>query len=112
MVTRLVKVWVKITHALHTCSLSFPSYLGFWEIGFRRGLGFLSPPIQGNKCARIRVMLLMPLATLLAFDLQVLMCCPKPLPLVITASSAKVGFSQGNTWGVTETVSYSCFGPL
>jgi hypothetical protein len=57
-------------------------------------------------------MLLMPLATLLAFDLQVLMCCPKPLPLVITASSAKVGFSQGNTWGVTETVSYSCFGPL
>jgi hypothetical protein len=46
-------------------------------------------------------MLLMSLATLLAFDLQVLMCCPRPLPLVITASSAKVGFSQGNTWGVT-----------
>jgi hypothetical protein len=42
------------------------------------------------------------LATLLALDLQVLMCCPKPLPLVITASSAKVGFSQGNTWGVTS----------
>jgi hypothetical protein len=34
MVTRLVRVWVKITHALHTCSLSLPSYLGFWEIGF------------------------------------------------------------------------------
>jgi hypothetical protein len=47
-------------------------------------------------------MLLMPLATLLAFDLQVLMWCPKSLPLVNTASSAKVGFSQGNTWGVTE----------
>jgi hypothetical protein len=47
-------------------------------------------------------MLLMSLATLLAFDLQVLMCCPRPLPLVITASSAKVGFSQGNTWGVTR----------
>jgi hypothetical protein len=46
-------------------------------------------------------MLLMPLATLLTLDLQVLMCCPKPLPLVITASSAKVGSSQGNTWGVT-----------
>jgi hypothetical protein len=46
-------------------------------------------------------MLLMSLATLLALDLQVLMCCPKPLPLVITASSAKVGSSQGNTWGVT-----------
>jgi hypothetical protein len=46
-------------------------------------------------------MLLMPLATLLAFDLQVLMWCPKSLPLVNTASSAKVGFSQGNTWGVT-----------
>jgi hypothetical protein len=30
------------------------------------------------------------LATLLALDLQVLKCCPKPLPLVITASSAKV----------------------
>jgi hypothetical protein len=47
-------------------------------------------------------MLLMSLATLLALDLQVLMCCPKPLPLVITTSSAKVGFSQGNTWGVTK----------
>jgi hypothetical protein len=46
-------------------------------------------------------MLLMSLATLLAFDLQVLMCFPRPLPLVITTSSAKVGFSQGNTWGVT-----------
>jgi hypothetical protein len=46
-------------------------------------------------------MLLMSLATLLALDLQVLMCCPKPLPLVITAPSAKVGSSQGNTWGVT-----------
>jgi hypothetical protein len=46
-------------------------------------------------------MLLMPLVTLLAFDLQVLMWCPKSLPLVNTASSAKVGFSQGNTWGVT-----------
>jgi hypothetical protein len=46
-------------------------------------------------------MLLMSLATLLALDLQVLMCCPKPLPLVITASSAKVGSSQCNTWGVT-----------
>ena len=46
-------------------------------------------------------MLLMSLATLLALDLQVLKCCPKPLPLVITASSAKVGSSQGNTWGVT-----------
>ena len=46
-------------------------------------------------------MLLMSLATLLALDLQVLMCCPKPLPLVITSSSAKVGSSQGNTWGVT-----------
>jgi hypothetical protein len=101
MVTRLVKVWVKFTHVLHTCSLSFPSYLGFWEIGFRRGLGFFSPLIPGSKCARIRVMLLMSLATLLALDLQVLMCCPKPLPLVITASSAKVGSSQGNTWGVT-----------
>src|SRR5688572_6601708 len=101
MVARLVKVWVKVTHALHTCSLSFPSYLGFWEIGFRRGLGFFSPPIQGSKCSRIRVMLLMSWATLLALDLQVLMFCPKPLPLVITASSAKVGSSQGNTWGVT-----------
>jgi hypothetical protein len=101
MVTRLAKVWVKFTHALHTCSLSFPSYLGFWEIGFRRGLGFFSPLIQGSKCARIRVMLLMSLATFLALDLQVLKCCPKPLPLVITASSAKVGSSQGNTWGVT-----------
>jgi hypothetical protein len=29
------------------------------------------------------------------------MCCPKPLPLVITAPSVKMGFSQGNTWGVT-----------
>jgi hypothetical protein len=47
-------------------------------------------------------MLLMPLATLLTFDLQVLMWCPKSLPLVNTASSAKVGFSQGNTWGVTS----------
>ena len=46
-------------------------------------------------------MLLMSLATLLALALQVLKCCPKPLPLVITASSAKVGSSQGNTWGVT-----------
>jgi hypothetical protein len=46
-------------------------------------------------------MLLMSLATLLALDLQVLKCCPKPLPLVITALSAKVGSSQGNTWGVT-----------
>jgi hypothetical protein len=46
------------------------------------------------------------LATLLALDLQVLMCCPKPLPLVITASSAKVGSSQGNTWGVTITLLY------
>jgi hypothetical protein len=46
-------------------------------------------------------MLLMSFATSLALDLQVLMCCPKPLPLVITASSAKVGSSQGNTWGVT-----------
>jgi hypothetical protein len=46
-------------------------------------------------------MLLMSWATLLALDLQVLMFCPKPLPLVITASSAKVGSSQGNTWGVT-----------
>jgi hypothetical protein len=45
----------------------------------------------------------MPLATLLTLDFQVLMCCPKPLPLVITASSAKVGSSQGNTWGVTAT---------
>jgi hypothetical protein len=36
----------------------FPSYLGFWEIGFKRGLGFFSPLIQGSKCARIRVMLL------------------------------------------------------
>jgi hypothetical protein len=44
----------------------------------------------------------MPLATLLAFDLQVLMWCPKSLPLVNTTSSAKVGFSQGNTWGVTS----------
>jgi hypothetical protein len=49
-------------------------------------------------------MLLMSLATLLALDHQVLMCCPKPLPLVITASSAKVGSSQGNTWGVTVAV--------
>jgi hypothetical protein len=49
-------------------------------------------------------MLLMPLATLLAFDLQVLMWCPKSLPLVNTASSAKVGFSQGNTWGVTGSL--------
>jgi hypothetical protein len=49
-------------------------------------------------------MLLMSLATLLALDLQVLVCCPKPLPLVITASSAKVGSSQGNTWGVTPGV--------
>ena len=46
-------------------------------------------------------MRLMSLATLLALDLHVLMCCPKPLPLVITTSSAKVGSSQGNTWGVT-----------
>jgi hypothetical protein len=46
-------------------------------------------------------MLLMSWATLLALALQVLMCFPKPLPLVITASSAKVGSSQGNTWGVT-----------
>jgi hypothetical protein len=52
-------------------------------------------------------MLLMPLATLLTLDFQVLMCCPKPLPLVITASSAKVGSSQGNTWGVTyATLAY------
>jgi hypothetical protein len=48
-------------------------------------------------------MLLMSLATLLALALQVLKCCPKPLPLVITASSAKVGSSQGNTWGVIAT---------
>jgi hypothetical protein len=46
-------------------------------------------------------MLLMSFATLLALGFQVLMWCPKSLPLVNTASSAKVGFSQGNTWGVT-----------
>jgi hypothetical protein len=51
-------------------------------------------------------MLLMSLSTLLELDLQVLMCCPKPLPLVITASSAKVGSSQGNTWGVTTLVHF------
>ena len=39
-------------------------------------------------------MLLMPLATLLAFDLQVLMWCPKSLPLVNTASSAKVALAK------------------
>jgi hypothetical protein len=49
-------------------------------------------------------MLLMSLATLLALGLQVLKCCPKPLPLVITTSSAKMSFSQGNTWGVTGAV--------
>jgi hypothetical protein len=63
LVIRLLKVWVNITYALHTCSLSFPSYLGFWEIGFKRGLGFFSPLIQGSKCAGIRVMLLRSLAT-------------------------------------------------
>jgi hypothetical protein len=94
MVTKLVRVWVKVTHALPTCSLSFPPYLGFWKIGFRRGLGFFSPLIQGSKCARIRVMLLVSLATLLALGLQVLKCCPKPLFLVITASSAKVALAK------------------
>jgi hypothetical protein len=24
MVIKLLRVWVKVTHALHTCSLSFP----------------------------------------------------------------------------------------
>jgi hypothetical protein len=48
---------------LPTCPLSFPSYLGFWEIGFKRGLGFFSLLIQDSKCAEIRVMLLMSLAT-------------------------------------------------
>jgi hypothetical protein len=32
---------------------------------------------------------------------KVLVGCLKPLPHVITASSAKVGSSHGNTWGVT-----------
>jgi hypothetical protein len=39
----LLRVWVKITHVLHICSLSFPSYPWFWEIGFKRGLGFFPP---------------------------------------------------------------------
>jgi hypothetical protein len=39
-------------------------------------------------------MLLMSLATVLAFDLQVLMWCPKSLLLVITASSAKVALAK------------------
>jgi hypothetical protein len=34
---------------------------------------------------------------------KVLVGCLKPLPHVITASSAKVGSSHGNTWGVTPT---------
>jgi hypothetical protein len=51
-------------------------------------------------------MLLMSFATLLALGFQVLMWCPKSLPLVNTTSSAKVGFSQGNTWGVTVTMSF------
>jgi hypothetical protein len=34
------------------------------------------------------------LATLLALGLQVLKCCPKPLLLVITASSAKVALAK------------------
>jgi hypothetical protein len=63
MVIMLLRFWAKVTHTLHPCSLSFPSYPGFWKIGFRRGLGFFSPLIQGSKCARIRVMLVMSLAT-------------------------------------------------
>jgi hypothetical protein len=94
MVTKLVRVWVKVRHALPSCSLSCPPCLGFWKIGFRRGLGFFSPLIQGSKCARIWVMLLMSLATLLALGLQVLKCCPKPLLLVITAFSAKVALAK------------------
>jgi hypothetical protein len=39
-------------------------------------------------------MLLMSLATVLALGLQVLKCCPKPLLLVITASSAKVALAK------------------
>jgi hypothetical protein len=34
---------------------------------------------------------------------KVLMWGPKSLSLVDTASSAKVGISQGNTWGVTKS---------
>jgi hypothetical protein len=45
LVRRLLKVWVKVTHVLHTCPLSFPSYLGFWEIGFKRGPRGLHPLI-------------------------------------------------------------------
>jgi hypothetical protein len=63
MVIMLLRVWVNVTHVLPTCPLSFPSYLGFWEIGFKRGLGFFSLLIQDSKCAEIRVMLLMSLAT-------------------------------------------------
>jgi hypothetical protein len=43
LVKRLLKVWVNVTHALHTCSLSFPSHQGFWEIGFKRGPRVLPP---------------------------------------------------------------------
>jgi hypothetical protein len=28
---------------LHTCSLSFPSYLGFWKIGFKKRSRVLLP---------------------------------------------------------------------
>jgi hypothetical protein len=54
-------------------------------------------------------MLLMPLATLLAFDLQVLMWCPKSLPLVNTASSAKVALAKV-TPGVLQLVPSKCGG--
>jgi hypothetical protein len=43
MVKMLLRVWVKVTHALPTCSLSFPPYLGFWKVGLWRGLVFFSP---------------------------------------------------------------------
>jgi hypothetical protein len=48
-------------------------------------------------------MLLMSLATLSALGLQVLKCCPKPLLLVITASSAKVALAKV-TPGVLQAV--------
>jgi hypothetical protein len=45
LVIRLLKVWLKVTHVLHNCSPSPPSYPWLWEIGFKRGLGF-SPPLS------------------------------------------------------------------
>ena len=92
----------KITHALHTCSLSFPSHQGFWEIGFKRGLGFFSPLLQCSKCARIRVKLLVthnPWLTS-SFSRPSCFCCLSS-STGAHSLSIKVGSSHGNTWGVT-----------